>query len=137
VRICNSPGGGSPDADCAQGFQPFAQSVPWTLAPGGDGPRHVLVWVQDAAGGVQAAPAAASVALDTAPPSGAVEINGGAAATGSLQARVGWGAAWGQRGQRVARDCLCARACMQWQNAARTSVFAPTRLAPARPGPRR
>ncbi|KIZ03171.1 hypothetical protein MNEG_4786, partial [Monoraphidium neglectum] len=69
--------------DCSN-YQDFLSALPWTLAPGDDGPRSVLVWLKDFKGNTMAAPARADVILDTQPPSGAaIVISGGSAATAS------------------------------------------------------
>jgi len=73
----------SDSLDCPA-FSPLTTSIPvWNLSSG-DGPKTVRVWLQDNAGNVMKAPASATIALDTLPPTGDVAINGGAAATRSL-----------------------------------------------------
>jgi hypothetical protein len=77
-------------AECAP-YEPFTVTKAWRLADGPNGYRTVFVFLRDTRGNTMAAPARdtiilqapAGVAPDTTPPTGAVQINGGAATTPS------------------------------------------------------
>lgn len=58
-------------------WQPFVNTLPWTLAPVEDAPQTVCAWLRDHAGNVSA-PVCDQITLDQTPPTGALLINNGA-----------------------------------------------------------
>ena len=67
----------SNDGAAWSGWEAFAAAKVWTHSAG-DGPKTVHVQLRDAAGNVSTEEITDSITLDTAPPTGAVVINGGA-----------------------------------------------------------
>lgn len=81
LRMCVSN-----TANCNNGFQPFATSLPWTLSSGA-GAKVVTIWVRDAAGN-EAAASATTTLTGASGPSGTVVVNGGDAFAGSRNVKV-------------------------------------------------
>lgn len=73
-------------------WQPFDDTLPWTLAPIEDSPQTVCAWLKDRVGNVSE-PLCDSITLDQTPPTGSLLINGGASHTNSLPVTLALNAA--------------------------------------------